>query len=400
MSTLKEFLARTGGIAGAAALGRLALPELAGAAPIACFGVTDPAYTAAFKRGSSQVSYPYPTVCIEQQTWATPLGVLPGHHSEHMHMMIALPLGVSFTDAVPWNSIDVGYTFHNVADYKVVSSAQSAVSQTGSKSLWSATPAQLSELQAAMDASSNGAVVKVFQSYPIARPVNNGIKELRGGINVQADGPTAIFKTWRLDQRAYYKDNYAGLPANTPFGNQQAVRLRSQVSFPKAGDPTAISEAYHHSGWSGMDGQYGTLQGEQGSQTWTRSKIAKVWSDTADKRIGLYVTDGGGPATLMIDPDFHNHYDAPTAACPNVDPNGNCLGKWFWQPNNDKKELFGHVMPEVIIPKAAIASLAPGIHKLVFLSTDNAECVRAGNPCPSDARGSWSNVSVLPFKTV
>lgn len=399
MSTRREFLARTGGIVGAAALGRMALPELAGAAPIGVFGVTDPGYTAAFKRGSSQVQYPYSTVCLEHQTWATPFGQIPGHHSEHMHQMTAFPLGVTFTDAIPWDIIDVGYTFHNVADYKVIASSQSAVTQNGSRNVWSATQAQLNELQAAMDASSSGAVIKVYQSYPITRPTMNGIKELRGGIQVQADGPEAIFKTWRLDQRVYYTDNYAGLPASTPLINQQAVRLRSQVAFPKQGDPTIIQDDYHHSGWSGMDGQYGTLQGEQGSQTWNRTKIAKVWSDTADKKIGLYVTDGGGPATLMIDPDFHNHYDAPTAACPIVE-NGNCLGKWAWTPSNARKELYGLVNQEVVIPKAVIASLAPGIHKLVFLSTDNAECVRANNPCPPDARGSWSNVSVLPFKVV
>jgi hypothetical protein len=111
---------------------------------------------------------------------------------------------------------------------------------------------------------------------------------------------------------------------------------------------------------------------------------------------------------LMIDPDFHNHYDAPTADCPNVDAYGNCLGKWFWEPSNLRKELFGLVKQPVTIPHSVIASLAPGYHKLVFLSTDVGECIRGtmnatypnGNlaACPPDVRGSWTTVSVLPFR--
>lgn len=343
------------------------------------------------------LTYPEPRVYIEHQTWATPPGVLEGHHSHHIHEGAALPLGVTFTDELPWTSIDVGYTFHNVADYHVLQSAMSAVTQDGSRSIWKADEGQIAALEAGMDASSGGAVVKVFQSYPIARPTRNGLKELRGGILVDADGPSAIFKTWKLDQRAYYTDNYSGLPSSTAFGNQQALRLRSQVSFPKSGDPTIIQTDYHHSGWSGMDGNYGSLTG-QGSSAWTRETFLTPWSTTEDKRIGLYVTDGGGPAKLMIDPDFHNHYPAPTDACPNVDASGNCLGKWLWEPPNARKEIFGGVPhTEVVIPASVLASLSPGLHKLVFLSTDRAECRRAGNPCPPDERGSWTNISALAF---
>ena len=104
----------------------------------------------------------------------------------------------------------------------------------------------------------------------------------------------------------------------------------------------------------------------------------------------------------MIDPDFHHHYPAPTAACPNVDAHGNCLGKWVWEPPNPRKEIFSPpgigIQYPVTIPKSAIAKLANGLHKLVFLSTDQADCARQGRPCSPGTRGSWTTVSVLPFR--
>jgi hypothetical protein len=163
---------------------------------------------------------------------------------------------------------------------------------------------------------------------------------------------------------------------------------------------------YHHSGWRGLNppqalSAFVPSMGK-GSAAWGRDQVWNAWSETQDTTVGLYVTDGGGPAALMIDPDFHNHYDAPTASCPNVDAAGNCLGKWFWKPANARQELFSapgvSVWPNVTIPASVIASLSPGLHKLVFMTSDLGDCARQGRPCPIDMRGIWTNVHVLPFQ--
>ena len=321
------------------------------------------------------VSYPYWTWYDEKQTWATPDGVAPGHHSEHIHMGACLPNGQTLTETTPWKRVDVMYVFHNVADYKVTQAARSAVTIPGSTALYIATSAQLAQLQAGMDASSAGAVVNVFQSYPVIPPTYNGPKELRGGIDVAADGPTAIFQTWGLDSRNYYTDNYAGLPnpgrQAGGYPNQMSVRLRSITS----GVNTITGQTfhdYHHSGWMESNIQ--------------PSDVIRYWAN--GQKANLRVSDGGGPALLMVDPDFHHHYAPGDPGCTNVDANGNCLGVWF-------KDL-GRTQTWPVAPcgcayalsvPVPTTGLTPGWHKLVFLSNDS----QAG-------RGTWTNVTVRPIR--
>ena len=392
-------------------LAAIALAGAGGAqAATSCFGVgVDAGYRAAFdtvrgQSANSSVDYPQGRFYREAQSWATPVGADPGHHSEHMHLAACLPNGQKMTGAF---DLDLAYTFHNVQDYRILNASMSAVTRPdgNSTSLWQATPAQIAELQTAMDASGDGAVKRVFFSVRTTLPTRNGFKEIRGAIATEEDGPLAIFHTWHFDPRWYLTDAVPGLPTYAGIGlNQNALRNRSQITSRRA-DGTITNVDYHHSGWCGMDGNYAISpeltpvdrHTDCTSARWTRATVSVPWAPTVDKRFQLYVTDGGGDAFLMIDPDFHNHYAAPTAACPNVDASGNCLGKWVWRPPNARQELFNQ-FAEVTIPASVIASLSSGLHKLVFLSNDAPECERAGNPCPPDARGEWSNVEVLPFK--
>lgn len=372
-----------------------------------CFGV--PAeYVAAFDtvRGQpadGKVTYNERRWYDEQQSWATPGLTQPGHHSDHVHMGRCIPNGKK-SWVTKNRPIDVEYTFHNDTSYTVVSAGSQYLwgdANAGPTALaWSATPDQIAELQAGVDVSGDGNVAHVFQSYAMAPPPVNGFKEIRTSISFIGRDSAAVFPKWALDTRWYETDNIPGLATAAGIGGQIAVRNRSIVTFVKpASTGGGTQNDYHHSGWCGMNGvPFGATQ-TAGSALFTATRVSTPW--VGDQTVCLYVTDGGGPATLMIDPDFHHHYDAPTAACPNVDANGNCLGVWYWQPSNSEKSIFsGPGSPQnipVTIPGSVIAGLAPGPHRLVFKSDDEAECFRRGLPCPSDVRGTWTNISVLPF---
>lgn len=386
-------------LAGAGSQAQAAMPS--------CFGAeVDPGYVAAFDTVRGQIAdghvgYDQDRFYREAQSWATPPGELPGHHSEHFHIAACIPNGLTMTKA-SW-PLDLTYTFHNVDDYKIVSASMSAIRSTGeSRPIWQASPAQVATLQAAADASGDGSVQRVSFSVMTLAPAVNGWKEVRDGLNTVRDGPNAIFEQWHLDQRWYYTDNVAGLPAGTGSPpSQNAIRSRPLVRVIEDGQLT--NARYHHAGWCGFANAHlnQDILSDCRSKLWKRADVAQVWSDTASKTVTLYVTDGGGPAYLMIDPDFHNHYAAPTAECPNVDAGGNCLGKWLWRPSNARQELFSppQQFPEVTIPASVIASLAPGLHKLVFRSDDGPNCTRHTPPdCDGTQRGTWSNVEVLPFR--
>jgi hypothetical protein len=375
-----------------------------------CFGA--PAdYVAAFDTARGQaadgaVTYAEPRWYDEQQSWATHALAFPGHHSDHIHMGRCVPNGETWTATN--RPMDVEYTFHNDTAYTVKSAGMSYLwgdpNAGPTAKGYAASATQIAELQAAADASGGGVVTHAFQSYQMAVPPVNGFKEVRNSLSLVRKTVDAVFPTWILDARWYETDNVAGLTTAAGINGQIAVRNRSHVTFPKAGDPATIQDDYHHSGWCGMTGTpFGSTQ-TAGSALFTRSLLAPSW--TGDRSVCLYVSDGGGPALLMIDPDFHHHYDAPTAACPNVDANGNCLGVWYWQPTGVRHEIFGGAGGQqnvaVTIPGSVLAALTPGPHRLVFRSDDFPDCVRNNNftswsGCPADVRGEWTNISVLPF---
>lgn len=396
---------------------------------ISCFGAgLDKGYVAEFDQLEGQggtnglVDLPYPAWFLMNQSWGTHPGDTPGNHSEHFHVDMCFPNGETITTgSFP---IYIKFTAHNVTDYKLLGFSMSAVTgpdfsgdnqgSRGSKRLFEVGPDILARMQEAMDASGNGSVQVVYFKVMTEPPTRNGWRELRGGFKTEENGPDAIFHTWHFDMRAYWTYNVAGLPAGSPPPlNQRAVRNRSQLTSRRA-DGTITNEDYHHAGYCDMNGQIkhpvGSVDPTTGasidtdcqSQDWTREFMARQWSRSVDKLIGLYVTDGGGHALLMIDPDFHKHYDknnpADQAACPNIDSAGNCLGVWYWEPDNSRHELFNKALPQVHIPQSVMASLSPGLHRLVFKSDDAPECERTGKVCPPGTRGEWSNVVALPFE--
>lgn len=372
---------------------------------ISCAGAPSE-YVAAFDtvRGQAKdgaVKYPYATWYDEQQNWATHAGEVPGHHSEHVHIGRCIPNGQTVGRRI---HSDVEVTFHNMTDYAVVEFSSSMLccdSNSGpSDTVYSASATELAELQAGLNASAGGQTTHVFQSQAWTNPTTNGFKEVRTGMDLRKSGDTAIFLRWIVDPYWYMTANYPDLPFAAAFPDGQiAVRNRAHVFFPEPGNPSNIVSDYSHGGWGGLKPR--TACGESrtaGSAQFTRSVIWNYWADGRSKTPCLYVTDGGGPALLMIDPDFHHHYDAPTASCPNVDTHGNCLGRWFWR-NNDLFSGSGTIvnMP-VKIPASVITALPAGKHRLVFLHHDEGDCARQGVPCPPDMRGIWTDVSVLPFR--
>src|ERR1043165_4819208 len=78
-----------------------------------CFGAgVDPGYLAAFDARSGPagaINYNQGRFYRESQSWATPLGVEPGHHSEHIHMASCIPNGRTLT--APFG-LDIAFTFH------------------------------------------------------------------------------------------------------------------------------------------------------------------------------------------------------------------------------------------------------------------------------------------------
>jgi hypothetical protein len=394
----------SGSVAGGK-IGALEAQPAQAAATSDCFGASvDTGYVQKFGtlRGTttpSTLEYPEGRWYREAQSWATEPAEDPGHPSEHMHIATCFPNGQTMTGTF---DLDIVVTFHNFKDYKVLQAGQNTVTPSGSRILWRASPEVVAQLQAAADASGeggpHGSVQKVYFSVRTELPMRNGFKEVREAIKTQEVGPDseAIFVTWQFDPRWYFTDAIAGLPDALQAVNQMAIRNRSQVTHRNL-DGTVTGPLYHHGGLCGMDGidHLSTIYPTDcASKKWTDVDVSKPWSTTEDKRITLYFTDGGGDTFLMINPELHGHYDAPTTACPNVDANGNCLGKWFWQGVTCCSQQF----PVVTIPASVLASLdASKVHRLVLLSSDEADCERLDTACPAGVRGEWSNVEVLPF---
>jgi len=362
------------GIFGATYLGGCAVAHTAQAATLTpCFGA--PAtYVTAFDtvRGQGKngaVTYPEARVYLEWQSWATPNGETPGHHSEHMHFGACVPQGATVTTTF---DLDLAYTFHNMVDYNIDHGGEQAVVSTGGQTLWNTTPAQEAQLEAAMDASGTGTTSAYFSVT--TQPTTSGPKEVRGGLTVVQSGPSAVFEIWALDSRWYYTSAIPGQPqaANPPVPAKVAyIRMRTMADWD---DAKGHHHDYHHSGFGG-DSEY-----------WMRSTFTTYWSS---KSLLLQVTDGGGPGLAMVDPDFHNHYAAPTPTCPNVDALGNCLGRWFQDLGNNKFDWAiapdgGAWQKTVTVPASSLGS---GLHRFVFRSDDSAP-----------TRGTWSNVVVLPFR--
>lgn len=355
----------------------LAVSEAEAALP-AC-SITDAGYKQRFDgvRGQAvdgNVRYSEKRIYLEFQTWLTPVGQEPGHHSEHVHVGACVPQGETWVSPNGDRYIDHVFIFHNVAGYRATAIAGSFVTASGSSAMFEpVTQAQLDTLTAAMNASGNGATTRVYLSLKMRSQPTNGRKEARWGLHVARSGPAALVETWKLDARWYSFDAYAGLPTVSPISDHVSyVRSRTVVEFFRDG---LLKLDYHHSGWCNPPAS-------EGSWEWTRDFIIRPRASAED--VCVRVTDGGGPAALEIDPNHHVHPDN--------------RGKWF---TDFDQFVSGNTDPDqlktISVPFGSLA-LASGLHRLAFLSHDEPECARLGNPCPTDVRPVWTNVAVLPFK--
>lgn len=316
------------------------------------------------------VRYPEKRFWLEWQSWLTPVGQVPGHHSEHIHIAACVPQGETWLSPNDNRHLDIEFTFHNVVDYQAVKIQGSFVTKAGSRAAFELadTFAPLADINAAMNASGVEGATKAYASLPVRPSISNGFKEMRWGLKVVEDGAGALVPEWELDARWYVTDAYAGLPAVEPIDAQvRYIRLRSIVVHFFEG---ARVQGYHHSGWC-------NTPEARGSDEWNRDLLYQRAPDSWYRC--LRATDGGGPASLEINPNHHFHPDN--------------RGAWFSD--------FPFFTPQFVEQTVPLGSLNLGTtawHKLVFLSHDEPDCVRLNRECPPDVRPIWTNVNVLPFR--
>lgn len=331
---------------------------------VGCFGA--PAdYRAAFDtvRGQStngQVDYPYPTVYIEFQGWITtnnPFVLPPGHHSEHLHGGACFPQGETLTDAnaKPWY-VDVKWQAHNVRDYKATVVQGSLVDFEASTGAITATQAQLDELTAAFAASAD-TTVTVFQSYRIAVPLSNGIKELRFGLHTERSGPSALVDRWRFNGRVYFTYNYAGLPSHQAKAeNVRFIRTQNWVFYTVNG---VLKESYNYAGFAS-------------SGAWKRGTLTPARPASWD--VAVRTTDGTNQGLLAVNPNFHQHPDN--------------LGSWYteWSPSGDDVRTF-------TVPLGTLGLPSLSVNRLFLRGDEYPE------PYPNPSvKPVSSSVVVLPFR--
>jgi hypothetical protein len=206
-------------------------------------------------------------------------------------------------------------------------------------------------------------------------------------VNVVRSGPGALVETWSLDARWYPIDAYPGLPVGSIWPNGRYLRMRTIVQFNQtdATGATRLVTDYHHAGFCTSESQ------PDGTDAWTRARIVAlpkkpIWN------ICLRVTDGGGPAVLAIDPNFHTPCTTGRYCI-----DGNNFGRWakfftaFSPPGIEYVQTHA-------IPLGKLGMRRGTWHRLVFLSHDEPDCIRGNRVCPPGVRPTWTNVAVLPFR--
>lgn len=259
------------------------------------------------------VTYPYKTEFIEWQGWLTPNdGVsIPGHHSEHIHEAACIPEGQVIDDSVfPW-FLDAKYTFHNVVNYTVTSSAATQITENGSFTLFRADAGQVSALNTAMQASGGLNTVTTFQSYSSPASTSlinqgNGYKELRWQIQVDRANSSALVDQWKVSARAYFDQEYAGKTATPPLGasgncHVDFVRTQNWISFH---DQTgAVKNTYGYAGFrESMFNPDCTAPA-----AFMPDALAQPRPDTWNT--STRITDGTSRLFVFVDPNFHAHPD-------------------------------------------------------------------------------------------
>lgn len=265
------------------------------------------------------VSYPEPRAYYESQ------GHLPTnvtiHHREHIHIATCFPYAEDWKQPNNARTLDLAYTFFQVENYNITRAFANFVSVGNSGKGFLATPAQVAELEAAMDASATGAT-KVFQHQTMTGTLQLNCRTTgKMGLTVVRANPDAVVDSWEPEMQITTNINYAGQGACTPEFTADQMRGR---------DWPIPAEGYIYSTFLGMP----------------RAGLADVpvsdpWSVT--------INAVNQNSLLMIDPDLHNH--DPDS------PDGDDLGLW----NQDYGVFFGS--QTVSIPTA---DLPAGNHRLMF----------------------------------
>lgn len=342
-------------------------------------------YVAAFDGVRGQpvdgaVTYPYKTVFLEFQGQLTPSSsATVGNTSEHIHEGACIPEGQELNDTnAPTGGrfFDARYIAHNVLNYTVTSAAAQTVTAGGSEDFFTATPAQVAELDAAFQASGGNGTDTVFQSYPLGSGTQNGIKEIRWQVNVARNSPSALVDAWKVSGRSYFTQNYAGKPTGTTLGASGGcqidyVRTQNWISYhDEAG---AVRTSYGYAGF-------------QDSQLIPNCTYPPGFDPTAlaqpktgDWQTVARTTDGTNRLSVIVDPN--NHVTPETYA---------------WKLDLGDPQQSGILVDQnynnpVTVPLSTL-NLAGGVHRFMVM----------GHKWPSTVgiRPISTSITVMPFFVV
>ena len=319
----------------------------AAAALVPCYGAPDD-YVAQFDSVDGamdgNVSYPEARVFLEAQGHVAPAGVTSRHHMEHIHIGTCFPYAEVVKQAQTARTFDVRYVFHNVSNYTITKSTTNWVSQGGSGHGHQANAAQLAELQTAMDASSDGSVQTVFQSYTETSTFGtNCRKTVKFALEVIASNSNAVVNRWETGgQFTTYIDYPENASACTPEFTRDTVRGRDWVPDPNMGYIYA----------SAFPVPASQMSEPVPTPSWDIEMAASGMAGEVD-----------------VDPNYHMH-DAGT-------PDGDDHGIWYDDKGQQGVENFTETIPTGDFP--------PGLHRLVYI----------GDRHPTDI--GHSSLIVMPF---
>lgn len=361
--------------------GILATPGMSVAATASpCYGA--PAdYIAAFDTVRGQpadgsVTYPYKTVFLEFQGQLTPSSATSvGNTSEHIHEGACIPEGQTLNAAnAPAGSrfFDARYIAHNVLNYTVTSVAATMVTQNGSTNLFVGTSQQVASLNTAFQASAGNGTATVFQSYPMAIGTGNGVEELRWQVQVDRSNSSALVDQWKVSGRAYFSQNYPGLPTVAALGSPDChvdfVRTQNWIVYHN--EAGLVKTSYGYAGFKDSqlnpDCSYPAM--------FMPDTLAQP--KTGDWTTTLRTTDGTNKLSVSVDPN--NHVTPETAAWKHDFGNPATMGTLVQGGYNN-----------VVTVPLSMLGLADGVHRFMVVGHKW--------PSPPQIKPISTSIVVMPF---
>ena len=295
-----------------------------------------------------KVSYPEQRVFLEAQGHVKPSDVTARHHMEHIHIGLCFPYAETWKQPMGARTVDVRYVFHHNENYTITKVTGLNVNKGGAgKDGFAATPAQIAELQAAMDASATSTRT-VHQNYLMTGPFFAKCrKTFKLSVStIETPGKVAAVDVWEPEFQATTYIDYGLATACTPEYATDRFLARDWV-------PTGPNMGYLYAG----------LMPPKASEL-AVGPVADPFPQT------LIAT--GMDASLHVDPNYHGA----------MDDDG------VWQHD------FGPLGVVTFPYNVPTGNLAGGLHRLVFVGERHA----SGNePNPQDRLKSHSALAVLPF---